>query len=318
MQFSTQIPLTEASHKIDYNSHILSLGSCFAENIGQKFGYFKFSNTINPFGILFHPLALEKVIRFAVEGKNFTESDVFQHGERYNCYDAHSDLSENNSVAAINNLNNATESLRNALLSASHIIITLGTAWVYRLTETDALVANCHKVPQKQFAKELLDVNTISNSLENILSLIASVNNNTSVIFTVSPVRHIKDGFTENQWSKANLISALHSVLNSEHKILNTAYFPAYEIMMDELRDYRFYAEDMIHPNRTAIEYIWQRFAENSVAHEALQTMQAVDNIQKSLLHRPFNPESASHKKFLENLGTKIAIIQQQHPHISF
>lgn len=317
MQFSTRIPIEQASHKIDYNSRILSLGSCFAENMGEKFGYFKFRNTINPFGILFHPLALEKVIRFAIEGKTFTSNDVFEHNERYNCYDAHSDLSANDGTAAINNLNNAAATLYEAITSASHIIITLGTAWVYRLNETGVLVANCHKVPQKAFTKELLDTNTISNSLKNILSLITSVNSNVSVIFTVSPVRHIKDGFTENQWSKANLISALHNVVNTEH-CKNTLYFPSYEIMMDELRDYRFYADDMIHPNRTAIEYIWQRFGENWVADDAHQTMKAVDNIQKSLLHRPFNPESASHGKFMENLGTKIAILQQQHPHIRF
>lgn len=297
MQFTTPIPLQQGSSAIDYNSRILSLGSCFALNIGEKFGYFKFRNTINPFGILFHPLALEKVIRFALEDKQFTEADIFHHNESWHCYNAHSDLSVAESAALLQNLVAATATLREAITSASHIIITLGTAWVYRLNSTGELVANCHKVPQKEFTKELLSIETISNSLKNILSLIASVSPEATVVFTVSPVRHIKDGFVENQWSKANLIAALHSVLNTEKGLLNTAYFPSYEIMMDELRDYRFYAEDMIHPNRTAIDYIWQRFAENWVTPEAHQTMKLADSIQKGLQHRPFNPDSESHKK---------------------
>ncbi|MFP9115794.1 GSCFA domain-containing protein [Flavobacterium sp. RHBU_3] len=318
MQFSTPVPIQEGNPMIDYNSRILSLGSCFAVNIGQKFDYFKFQNTINPFGILFHPLAIEKTIRFAIENKSFTEGDIFFQTDRWNHYDAHSDLSATSETELLHNLNNAAQSLHKVLTTATHITITLGTSWVYRLTATGELVANCHKVPQKQFTKELLDVNTISNSIQNILSLIAGVNDTVTVIFTVSPVRHIKDGFMENQWSKANLISALHATLQAPLSGIRGLYFPSYEIMMDELRDYRFYAEDMIHPNPVAIDYIWERFAQNWISDEAQQTMKQADNIQKSLQHRPFNPESDSHKKFLENLGTKIAILEQQHPHIKF
>nr|WP_322624029.1 GSCFA domain-containing protein [uncultured Flavobacterium sp.] len=318
MQFSTKTPIQEGNIKIDYNSNILSLGSCFAVNMGEKFDYFKLRNTINPFGILFNPLALEKIIRYACENKTFSDADVFYHNELWQCYDAHSDLSSPDKDQLLLNLNTACSTLREALLSATHITITLGTAWVYRLTETTELVANCHKVPQKLFTKELLSVNTIFDSLTNILSLIEKLNSNATVIFTVSPVRHIKDGFTENQWSKANLISALHQTLNHKPQTINSSYFPSYEIMMDELRDYRFYAEDMIHPSQVAIDYIWQRFTESRISEEAQHTMKLADNIQKSLLHRPFNPESDSHKKFLENLGTKIATLQQKHPHIVF
>lgn len=327
MQFSTKIPIQEGNPKVSYNSRIVSLGSCFAVNIGEKFEYFKFRNVINPFGILFHPLALEKTIRFASENKVFTGADIFFQTDRWNHYDAHSDLSAPDATELLHNLNTATATLRAAIIDATHITITLGTAWVYRLIETGELVANCHKVPQKEFTKELLDVNAISNSLKNILSLIAQLNSTATVIFTVSPVRHIKDGFTENQWSKANLIAALHTTLQvppllrqfaEAHVGARGLYFPSYEIMMDELRDYRFYAEDMIHPNQIAINYIWQRFSDSWISAEAQQTMKLADNIQKSLLHRPFNTESDNHKKFLENLGTKIASLQQQHPHILF
>lgn len=318
MQFSTVIPLQDGNPKIDYNSKIVSLGSCFAVNMGEKFGYFKFRNTINPFGIVFSPVALEKIIRFASENTTFTEADVFYHNELWHCYDAHSDLSSTDKAQLLLNLNTACNKLRQSLLLATHITITLGTAWVYRVKETDTLVANCHKVPQKEFSKELLSVDAIAQSLQNIITLVSEHNPETTVIFTVSPVRHIKDGFTENQWSKANLISALHQTINHKPQTINSFYFPSYEIMMDELRDYRFYAEDMIHPSQTAIEYIWQRFTESWASEEAQQTMKLADNIQKSLLHRPFNPGSDSHKKFLENLGTKIATLQQKHPHIVF
>lgn len=318
MQFTTHIPIAESNIKIDYNSHIVSLGSCFAVNIEQKLDYFKFRNTTNPFGILFHPLALEKVIRYAIEDKFFTKTDIFYHNERWHCYDAHSDLSHADSSQLLQSLNGAALQLRNEIKQASHIIITLGTAWVYRLIETESLVANCHKVPQKEFTKELLSVEDINTGLHGIVSAIANVNPSAHLIFTVSPVRHIKDGFIENQWSKANLISALHQTLNAEHRILNTAYFPSYEIMMDELRDYRFYAEDMIHPNQTAIDYIWERFTNTYVSEEAQQTMKLADGIQKGLQHRSFNPESDSHKKFLDNLGTKIASLSKKHPHIKF
>lgn len=318
MQFTTPIPIAESNIKIDYNSRIVSLGSCFAVNIGQKFEYFKFRNTTNPFGILFHPLALEKAIRFATEEKTFTENDIFYHNERCHCYDAHSDLSQPDSSQLLQALNNAATQLNDEIKQASHIIITLGTAWVYRFTATGELVANCHKVPQKEFTKELLSVTDISTSLGNIISAIAKVNPSAHIIFTVSPVRHIKDGFTQNQWSKANLISALHQTLNTDHRLLTTAYFPSYEIMMDELRDYRFYTEDMIHPNQTAIDYIWERFTNVYVSEEAQHTMKLADGIQKGLQHRSFNPESDSHKKFLDNLGTKIASLSQKHPHIKF
>lgn len=318
MQFSTIVPVPKGNPKIDYNSNIVSLGSCFAVNMGEKFEYFKFRNTINPFGILFHPVAIEKVIRYAIEDKSFNEDDIFFHADRWNHFDSHSDLSATTSSILLNNLDRASGDLKSAILNATHITITLGTSWVYRLISTGALVANCHKVPQKQFSKELLSSEEIKQSLQNITELINSVNKDAVIIFTVSPVRHIKDGFTENQWSKANLISALHQTINHKPKTKNSHYFPSYEIMMDELRDYRFYAPDMIHPNQVAIDYIWERFAESWISENALQTMKQVDNIQKSLLHRPFNPDAESHKKFTENLTSKIIALQQLHPHIKF
>jgi hypothetical protein len=318
MQFSTQIPISKSDNPIGYTSRVVSLGSCFAVNIGQKLDYFKFRNTTNPFGILFHPLALEKFIGFAVNGKSFTEADIFYHNERWHCFDAHSDLSHPDKETLLTSLNAACALAAAKIQAATHLIITLGTAWVYREIETGNLVANCHKVPQKQFTKELLSAEAIQQSLRSITAMLTKANPAVSVIFTVSPVRHIKDGFTQNQWSKANLISALQQLLSITPLGAGGLYFPSYEIMMDELRDYRFYAEDMIHPSQVAIDYIWERFTEAFIAPEAQDTMKLADSIQKGLTHRPFNPGAAQHTDFLSKLHDKIAALQQQYPHISF
>jgi len=318
MQFTTQIPIPQSDRPIDYNSRIMSLGSCFAVNIGQKLDYLKFRNTTNPFGILFHPLALEKFIGFAVNCKPFTEADIFFHNERWHCFDAHSDLSHPDKDILLNNLTSSASLAQAELHRSTHLIITLGTAWVYRNIDSGELVANCHKVPQKQFTKELLAVEVIKQSLSNIIAMVQKVNPTAQIVFTVSPVRHIKDGFTENQWSKANLISALQETLAVPPLGVRGLYFPSYEIMMDELRDYRFYAQDMIHPNQVAIDYIWERFTDAFITPVAQETMKQVDSIQKGLSHRPFDPEGIQHKDFLSKLHDKINLLQKQHPHITF
>ncbi len=316
MQFTTPIPIEKSNHQIDYNSKIVSLGSCFAVNIGEKFEHYKFQNSINPFGILFHPLALEKIISKVILKDEFSEEDIFFHNERWHSFDVHSDLSASDKALFLKTLNSNLEKLHSDLLESSHVIITLGTSWVYRNLKSDEVVANCHKVPQKAFKKELLSVGDIKISLEKIIDTISSINKKTKIIFTISPVRHIKDGFVENQWSKANLISALQEIKNQKSEIIN--YFPSYEIMMDELRDYRFYAEDMIHPNQTAIDYIWKRFSETWISEQASATLQEIENIQKGLNHRPFNEKSEQHLLFLDKLRQRISILEQQFPLMKF
>jgi lysophospholipase L1-like esterase len=316
MQFQTKIPLKKQTRNfIDYNSKILLLGSCFSENIGNKLSFYKFQTNQNPFGILFHPKAIENSITNAINEKVYTEEDLIFQNERWHCFNAHSSLSAPDKNELLNNLNSAILSTNKNLKEASHLIITLGTSWVYRFIETDTIVANCHKVPQKKFLKELLTVDEISESLEAIIVLLKSINKNIHILFTVSPVRHLKDGFIENTLSKSHLISAIHTVISSRE---NTHYFPSYEIMMDELRDYRFYTEDMIHPNKTAINYIWERFNETWFSESSKLTMQEIETIQKGILHRPFNKNSAQHQQFLQNLEVKKKTIQSKFPFISF
>ncbi len=318
MQFRTQIPISKTNNPIDYTSKVMAIGSCFAENMAEKFDYFKFQNATNPFGIIFNPVSIEKIISRVVKQEAYTEKDVFFHNERWHCFEVHSDLSHSDRQELLETLNKTVSETARHLQEASHIIITYGTSWVYRNLESDQIVANCHKVPQKQFAKELLSVDVIQKSIQNTIDLIQVLNPNVNFVFTVSPVRHIKDGFAENQLSKAHLFAGLHHNLQATIYNQKPGYFPSYEIMMDELRDYRFYAEDMLHPNAVAIDYIWQRFSENYIAENSASTMKEVDEIQKSLRHRSFNPESEQHQKFLAKLHQKAENLNAKFSHIRF
>ena len=315
MQFTTKIPIEKFQNQITYESKILSLGSCFAENMSAKFDYFKFQNTTNPFGIIFNPVSIEKLVNRIVHQIEFTEKDIFFHNDLWHCYEVHSELSNPDKEIFLNRLNQIVASTHRQIASLTHCIITLGTSWVYRNNDSGAIVANCHKVPQKQFTKELLSVEDIKNSITNIVALVHQINKKVHFIFTVSPVRHIKDGFVENSLSKAHLISALQT---SIFQLPSSSYFPSYEILLDELRDYRFYAEDMLHPNAIAIQYIWQRFKENVISEGAFQTMDEIETIQKALAHKPFNPTSESHLKFIENTQRKISTLQLKIPLIKF
>ena len=319
MNLQTKIPLKPNRYnQIDYNSKVLLLGSCFSENIGEKFEFFKFQKLQSPFGILFHPLAIENLITNAINEKEYTKDDIFFHNEQWHCYDAHSKLSNASEIELLQNLNNQIKNTHQFLKDASHVILTLGTGWAYRFIETDNYVANCHKIPQKQFLKELLSVAQISESLEAIMSLVKSVNPNVAFVFTVSPVRHIKNGFVENMQSKAHLIAAIHDVISDRSLSAVKGYFPSYEIMMDELRDYRFYSEDMLHPNTTAVNYIWERFVEVHISEDTKKTMTAIDDIQKGLAHRSFNPNSQAHQAFLTQLDEKKQLLMSKFPHITF
>lgn len=312
IDFRTKIPIQPQEPKITYDSKILLLGSCFVENIGKKLEYFKFSNSLNPFGILFHPAAIHNFLKNVLSKKRFSEADIFYHNEAWHCFQAHSDLNSGEKSEILERLNSAVEETHDFIRTASHVIITPGTAWGYRFQETGEVVANCHKVPQKKFSKELLEV---KQDLSACAEIVREINPDAAMIFTVSPVRHLKDGFSENQQSKARLISAVHEVISETN---NAYYFPSYEIMMDELRDYRFYAEDMLHPNKVAIDYIWGKFQEAWIAAEAGQVMKRIDTIQKGLSHRPFREDSEAHQKFLKDLQKKIDSLKAEYPQIRF
>lgn len=312
MEFRTKLPKQSKEPKIGYDSKILLLGSCFVENIGSKLEFYKFRNLLNPFGILFHPAAIADFLEEVKNNRVFTEEEVFFHNERWHSFRAHSDLSSPSREALLKGLNAAVEKTRSFLQEASHVVITPGTAWGYRLRESGEIVANCHKLPQVNFNKELLEVR---EPLQKCVDLVRAINPTISVIFTVSPVRHLRDGFVNNQRSKASLISAVHEIIASGE---NLHYFPSYEIMMDELRDYRFYSEDMLHPGPVAVNYIWEQFTQSWMSSETLLISKKIEGVQKGLSHRPFNEQSRAHQQFVEKLDKEIEELQQEFSFMKF
>ena len=315
MKLTTPIKLSRQNPPINYSSKVLLLGSCFAQNMGAKLEYYKFQQCTNPFGILFHPVAIEKLITRAVNQTWFTSKDVFLQNEQWHCFLAHSKLSNTSEEDLISALNSALEKLRFSLLEASHVVFTFGTAWVYRHLEKDTIVANCHKVPQKEFVKQLLSPDDVSDVLLGIETKLRTINPTCSIINTVSPVRHIKDGLIANSRSKAHLIAGVQEIVSPEK--LNY-YFPSYEIMMDELRDYRYYKEDLIHPNQTAIAIIWNAFTGSWICPETAALQKKIATIQSGLLHTPFNENSKAHIHFKKDLEVQISQVQKALPWATF
>lgn len=316
MKFKTTINIkNQQEHSIGYSSQILLLGSCFSKNISEKFQYFKFQSVTNPFGIIFHPQGIEQFVQNAALHYEYTENDLYFHNDRWQCFDAHSSLSSANKEELIKNLNKGIAVTGHQLEHASHIVITFGTAWVYRFIENQKIVVNCHKIPQKKFKKELLSVEEVSKSMQNIIKWVHQKNPKAVILFTVSPVRHLKDGFVENMQSKSHLLAGVHQVVQNNS---NVFYFPSFEIMMDDLRDYRFYTSDLLHPNQMAVDYIWEKFTEAWCSENTLSIIQEVESIQKGLLHRPFDETSEAHQQFLKKLSAKKHRLTQQFPHIQF
>lgn len=314
MNLQTKLSIAPAAQSFGYEDKLLMLGSCFSEHIGAQLQYHKFQVEVNPFGILFHPLAIERVLHDAQEGKVYDETSVFELDGVWKSFLAHSRLNALTKGAVLDKLRAAQLHLRTSIEEASHIFITLGTAWVYQEIASGMPVANCHKVPQKTFVKGLMPVAQIVASLQRQQVIISQMNPKAHVVFTVSPVRHLKDGMIENSRSKAHLISGVHAVVNGA----STHYFPAYELMMDELRDYRFYASDMLHPSEQAIRYIWERFVEVYAFAKAQSTLKEIALVQAGLQHRPFNSSGQGHQVFLQKIRERISAIEKEFPHIQF
>jgi hypothetical protein len=278
MKLTTTVPISNLPVLIDHHSKVVLLGSCFTENIGSKLAYYGFDVTVNPFGIVFNSRSLRILVERAIKNQIFTIAD----GTDHFCYLVHSDLNSSDPKKLIINLNTALQHLRESLKEATHLFITLGTSWVYRHVEKDIIVANCHKQPQRLFSKELLSIDVMHDDLKRIYELVTNWNKEISITYTLSPVRHLKDGFIENQRSKARL----HEAIQSHVKSPFIHYFPAYEIAMDELRDYRFYARDMVHLNELGIDFIWSRFRESAINTDTLTQQKAVEKYRKLSHHK--------------------------------
>lgn len=314
MKFRTEITCPAVSKQLDHHSSLVLLGSCFSEHMEGKFQYYKFDTFANPFGILFNPIAIETAVRSCVKKVSYSHHDLLKYGDIWMSLNHHSRFDQRDQQQVLDNINKHIEIGHQRLRNASHVIITLGTSWVYKWKENNLVVGNCHKIPQKSFSKELLSSEEIVESLRQTTGLIRSMNKKASFIFTVSPVRHLKDGFIENTLSKSLLHKAIHEVT----KEIEAEYFPAYEIMMDDLRDYRFYKNDLVHPNEMAIDYIWDLFKESWITENSRKMMIEIEDIQKSLAHKAFDASSEAHIKFLKKTEQKIDSLKKKLPEIEF
>ncbi|QSS97671.1 GSCFA domain-containing protein [Psychroflexus sp. ALD_RP9] len=314
MKFFSEVNLPTSVYKLDYSSKILLLGSCFSTHIYDQLTYYQFQAKANPFGVLFHPKAILKSIEFALGHRK--DFELIEHDGIYHSFLAHSSLSASTQKELIFNLEASAEVLRQAVHNSNLIFISLGTAWFYSRQINSAFVANCHKIPSKQFTKQLSTVGDLKEELRALTGLIKSVNTSCNLVFTVSPVKHLKDGLVENSRSKAHLIAALHEFIDeSEHDLM---YFPSFELLVDELRDYRFYNADLAHPSSSAIKFIWEKFKSVYINQSTLEIMNQVEVVQKGLHHKAFNPQSEAHQKFMANLEVKISKLKQRFPHMNF
>ena len=291
MKFRTEIEIKPWQKRIEHSDSILSLGSCFATNIAQRLLERKFKVCNSPTGILFNPASIARSLELMSTCYQVSENDVFLSGELYSSYLFHSHFSSTNKQEAIERMQQAINAGNKALSSADYLIITLGTAWVYRLKSTGEVVANCHKQPSANFSRELLSVDEIVEALESIHDHCSA-----ELILTISPVRHIGEGMEDNSLSKALLRVAVAEFIKRHPE--RTTYFPSFEILIDDLRDYRFYDNDLVHPSTMAIDYVAEKFFEAALSEKAKCRIEDIDRIVRAANHRPQNPNSEQHRAF--------------------
>lgn len=302
MRWSIDFPIPDSPFPISHQSKILSMGSCFAQTIGQKMKNAKFDILVNPFGTLFHPLNLADLLDHALFQDSLEQDGVLARDGLFLHYAIHSDVVGKSPEELTELYSQKLSQTRSYLEKGTHLILTLGTAWIYE-HETFGRVANCHKQPQKLFEKRLSSLEEMEMGLWSVLDNFSRAFPNLKIILTLSPVRHIKDGVSENQLSKS-LLRVLCA--NLERRMSSVTYFPAYEIIMDELRDYRFYKSDLIHPSEEAEDYIWQKWQQSIFSEITREKVSEIQKVQVELAHRPFNPDTEAHRKFLQNLLVKL------------
>lgn len=315
MNFQTPVILPKASFDIGHRSTILLFGSCFSENIGLKLTDNKFSVNVNPYGVLYNPESIYNAINRLLDKQEFCSKDFILHNQSYHSFMHHGSFSKTNLADALQNVNKEFNIAASQLDDADFLLITFGTAYVFRWEKTGEIVGNCHKIPANKFTGERLTVEEITNMWSSLIKKILVLNPNLKILFTVSPIRHFKDGAHNNQLSKSILHLSIDNLMNQFPT--NAFYFPAYEILMDQLRDYRFYADDMLHPSQLAQDYIWKKFGEayfSELTHSVIAQWQ---RIHQSLSHRPYNTNSEAYQKFLNRTIENLEAFEKKYMFIS-
>ena len=314
INYCTYIDIPKPPFDITYKDRFMFMGSCFADNIGGALAEYRFNVSLNPFGVLYNPLSVAMGCRRLANPKPFGEQDLFHYDGMYHSFMHHGKFSDVSAKNSIDKINESLALAAECFCNISHLVITFGTAYVYLLKDNGRVVANCHKLPAAQFERGLLTVDRIVEEWSVLLENLWLENHSLKVIFTVSPIRHRKDGAHLNQISKSTLLLAQQSLVDKYPGRIS--YFPAYELMMDELRDYRFYADDMIHPSKVAIDYIWERFYETYMDAETKKALKDVEFVNRALRHRPLNPSTDAYEQFLIQTMQKIQQLKDKYPYI--
>lgn len=313
--FRTEVIPEKYPWKISYDSYSLFIGSCFTQHIGSRMQDLKFRAEVNPFGVVYNPISVKNSLEILLKSKDFLDSDLNLYNGNWFSFYHHSSFSNPNKELCLKNINNTIHSASQHLLKSEYLFITFGTARIFERIETGEVVSNCHKLPASVFKRRLLTVDEIVNEYTSLLETLVSNNPTLKIIFTISPIRHWKDGAEGNQISKSVLLLAVNQLVSMYD---NVFYFPSYEIVMDELRDYRFYAEDMIHLSDVAINYIWEKFSQNIIDKESLIIVPRILKINKALLHTPFDASSKSYLNFVESTLVEIKKLEKEFPVLNF
>jgi len=313
IKFRTELPAFSFPYKIEHGERVMLVGSCFTEHMGNYLADAGFEILQNPHGILFNPVSVEKAIDDYLENKIYSEADLTPHAGLFHSWNHHSRFSFPKAEDSILEINNAIDIASTFLKKSNGLMLTFGSAFVYHLVENDLPVANCHKFDGKIFKKKLLSPTQCEEVIERIITKIQAEYPNIKIVLTVSPVRHAREGLIENNRSKAALIYGVHA---NADKFENVFYFPSYELVIDDLRDYRFFMEDLIHPNRQATEYVWSRFKESLFSSETEQIANKIYKLKISARHKSFNPDTPEHQAFLKKLSDEIKLVQKQNPKV--
>lgn len=315
MNLQTHVLIPKAKFEISHHSNMLLFGSCFSENIGSKLVENKFSVNVNPFGVLYNPISIYNTVNRLLNKNLFTEEDFIFHNNQFHSLMHHGSFSRPRLNEAIQHVNNEFNVAATKLENADVLLITFGTSYIFKWNETKEVVGNCHKIPANRFTRTRLSVEEISLEWNSLMAKMLNISPNLKVIFTVSPIRHFKDGAHENQISKSILHLSIDKLMKQFPD--NAFYFPAYEIVMDQLRDYRFYAEDMLHPTELTQNYIWKRFSETYFSSVTQNINEEWQKILQSLSHRPYNTDSDEYRDFLYRTFNDLKAFEERYEFIS-
>lgn len=318
MRFTTEVDLPLHELDISHATPMMLMGSCFAQNMGQFLLDNKFCADVNPFGIMYNPLSIATALKRIANGRVFDNAspEVVFHNGLWHSLLHHGDFSRCTKDELIEAVNARLLSAKKNLEKCELMILTFGTAYVYRLADGGAVVGNCHKLPQKMFTRTLLSVKEITDAMQPLLKELLSLHPGMKILFTVSPIRHLRDGAHDNQLSKATLLLAIEELRRLFPHA--THYFPSYEILIDELRDYRYYARDMVHPSEVAVDYLWECFSKCYFSQQTINLNQRVADVRRALAHRPFNVDSCEYHEFIGKILLKIEELREKYPYFDF